>query len=112
MTGCTHRAKSGTKVALACLGCDQMCHTMTRLWWLVRVEARRYKQCTRGVVGGSANVQVVDSWPAMRQNGYFPKNNILYSNTIPGTRQRNNLVWDSMFRGGSSTGRRLDLLKP
>ena len=50
VTGCTHQAKSGTKVALACLGCDQMCHTMTRshgfdvvmdLTWLVRVEARR-----------------------------------------------------------------------
>eukprot|EP00731_Ephydatia_muelleri_P032885 Em0024g429a len=26
VTGCTHQAKSGTKVALACLGCDQTCH--------------------------------------------------------------------------------------
>ena len=24
-----------------------------------------------------------------------------HHNTIPGTRRRNNLVWDSMFRGGS-----------
>ena len=24
--GCTHQAKSGTKVALACLGCDQTCY--------------------------------------------------------------------------------------
>ena len=30
----------------------------------------------------------------------FPMNTIIYSNTIPGTRQRNNLVWDSMFRRG------------
>ncbi|KAL5508792.1 hypothetical protein EMCRGX_G004031 [Ephydatia muelleri] len=44
VTGCTHQAKSGTKVALACLGCDQTCHyhdAVMGLTWLVRVEARR-----------------------------------------------------------------------
>ena len=43
MTGCAHQAMSGTKVALACLGCDQMCHyhdVVIGLTWLVRVEAQ------------------------------------------------------------------------
>ena len=39
-----HQARSGAKVLLAALGCDQICHyheVVMGLKWLVRVEARR-----------------------------------------------------------------------
>ena len=84
MTECTHQARSGTKVALACLGCDQTCHyhdmVMVSGWSGRSLKGAahqplmydRYNQPT-------SNIQVINRL-AMRLNGCF--------HTIPGTRQR------------------------